>query len=238
MFSNNTRVKRRGRPRGETAQGVAAREHLYATAIGLIAERGYDATTLRDIAAKARVSVGLLYRYFPSKQAVVLALYERLSAEYAARAANLPAGKWGARFVFALDTSLDVLRPHRVTLRALIPVLVGHSDDGVFAPGTAFSRQRVLNVFEAAVAEATDAPAAALRTALPRLLYLAHLAVLMWWLLDTSPKERATSGLIALLKRMLPSLPLALRLPPLRRFVVDMDELIRDGLFADALRNE
>src|SRR6266550_528806 len=58
----------RGRPRGRTPQGVAARLSLYNTAIALIAERGYEATTLRDVADRAGVSVGLLYRYFPSKR--------------------------------------------------------------------------------------------------------------------------------------------------------------------------
>ena len=59
----------------------------------LIAARGYEATTLRDIAKEAGVSVGLLYRYFPSKQAVVIALYDELSAEYARQAADMPPGQ-------------------------------------------------------------------------------------------------------------------------------------------------
>ena len=54
------------------------------TAMQLIAARGYEATTLRDIAKEAGVSVGLLYRYFPSKQAVVIALYDELSSDYRA----------------------------------------------------------------------------------------------------------------------------------------------------------
>src|SRR5947209_16857554 len=82
----------RGRPRGATEQGVAARKRLYTTAIKLIASRGYEATTLRDIAKKADVSVGLLYRYFPSKRAVVLALYDDLSGAYAARASEMSGG--------------------------------------------------------------------------------------------------------------------------------------------------
>jgi AcrR family transcriptional regulator len=59
----------------------------------LIAARGYEATTLRDIAKEASVSVGLLYRYFPSKQAVIVAFYEELSADYARQAASMPPGK-------------------------------------------------------------------------------------------------------------------------------------------------
>src|SRR5262245_17832648 len=124
MFTKKGKRKR-GRPPGETAQGVAARQRLYDTAIQLIGERGFDQTTLRDVAARAHVSVGLLYRYFPSKQAIVLALYDDLSAEYARQAAEMPPGKWRDRFVFALRTSLHVLKPHEQALRALTPVLVG-----------------------------------------------------------------------------------------------------------------
>ena len=59
MFTKNSK-KKRGRPPGETAQGMAARQRLYDTAIRLIGERGFEATTLRDVASSAKVSVGLL----------------------------------------------------------------------------------------------------------------------------------------------------------------------------------
>src|SRR6266542_40584 len=195
MFTQKIAPRKRGRPPGQTAQGAAARDRLYATAMRLIATRGYEATTLRDIAKEASVSVGLLYRYFPSKQAVIVAFYEELSADYARQAASMPPGKWRDRFIFALNTSLHVLQPHRVALRALIPVLVGDPDDGEFAAGTAFSRQRVQRVFEDAVIGSNDAPKPPLAEALGRLLYLVHLAVLLWWLLDKSPKQRATVAL-------------------------------------------
>ena len=131
-------------------------------------------------------------------------------------------------------TSLDVLKPHRMALRALIPVLIGDPDDGVFAEGTAFSRLRVQRVFEEAAAGASDAPKAPLGEALGRLLYLIHLAVLLWWLLDRTPRQRATAALVALTEQLLPSATLALRLPPIRRFVIGFDELIREGLFGNA----
>ena len=73
MFIQNVKPRKRGRPPGPTAQGAATKQHLYGVAMRLISERGYEATTLRDIAKEARVSVGLLYRYFPSKQAVITA---------------------------------------------------------------------------------------------------------------------------------------------------------------------
>jgi len=223
----------RGRPPGPTPQGEAARRRLFRIAVRQIARRGYEAATLREIARQAGVSVGLLYRYFPSKRAVVLALYEELSAEYATRAQAMAAGSWRERFVFALRTSLETLAPQRDTLAALVPVLVGDRDDGLFAPSTAFSRRRVQQVFLDAVSGAGDAPAAPVSGPLGRLLYLAHLVILLWWLLDRSPGQRATSGLLSLLERALPLLTVALRVPGAAALLTAADALVREGLFGE-----
>jgi AcrR family transcriptional regulator len=223
----------RGRPRGPTEQGAQARQDLYKTAIKLIVARGYEATTLREIARRAGVSVGLLYRYFPSKRAVVLALYDELSAEYAARGAKMGPGPWRERFVFALEASLGVLGRQRKTLAALLPVLVGDAHEGLFAPATAFSRQRVLAVFQEAVAGASDAPGLEDGAVLGRMLYLVHLAIILWWLLDKSPDQRATRELVTMLERVLPVAALALRLEPARGWLRTADRRYRDGLIGD-----
>lgn len=231
MFTKNVKRRPRGRPRGESPKGAAARQRLYQTAVARIATHGYEAATLRDVAQAAGVSAALLYRYFPSKRAVVLALYDQLSAEYSREAMQMGSGKWRDRFIFALRTSLEVLAPHRTALRALIPVLVSGGDEGLFAAATAFSRLRVQRVFEEAVTGSIDAPARPLAEALGRLLYLVHVLVLLWWLLDKSSKQRATAGLVTLFGQMLPSVSVTLRLSPVRRFVIAADALVGDALF-------
>ena len=123
---------------------------------------------------------------------------------------------------------------HRTTLAALVPVLVGDAEEGLFAPATAFSRQRVQKIFHEAVSGATDAPRPDVAPALARLLYLAHLAVILWWLLDKSPRQRATTALVGLIKQALPASALTLRLPRVRAFVVAGDKLFREALFDDA----
>jgi len=237
MFTKNNKRAKRGRPPGRTAEGEATRHTLYKTAIRLIGERGYEATTLRDVATRAGVSAGLLYRYYPSKRSVVLALYDELSDAFAKEAAGMPAGKWRDRFLYALETSLRALGPHRVTLRALVPVMVGDADEGVFAQSTAFSRTRVQAIFRTAVIDANDAPSQKLAEALGRLLYLMHLGVILWWLLDKSPGQRATQGLLSLWRRMLPSATLALRLPVVRGAVQTADMLFGEALL-DGLEPE
>jgi hypothetical protein len=160
-----------------------------------------------------------------------MALYDELSSDCARQAAGMPPGRWRDRFIFALNTSLSVLEPHRVALRALMPVLVSDPQEGIFAPSTAFSRVRVQQVFEHAVAGASDAPKQPMAAVLGRLLYLVHLAVLLWWLLDKSPQQRATTSLISLTQRLLPSTALMLDVSPVRRFLIRVDELVRHALF-------
>ena len=223
-----------GRPPGPTAQGLETRERLYRAAIARMASHGYEATTMRDVAYEAGVSAGLLYRYFPSKRAVVLALYDDLSAAFATRATAMPRGRWRDRYLFALRTSLEVLAPRRRVLAALIPVLVGTGEDSIFAPRAAFSRERVQPVFQLAVSGATDAPRGDVRDPLGRLLYLIHLGVLLWWLLDKSPSQRATTGLVALLERAAPLVALALRIPAVGSVVRTGDALFQEALLAEA----
>src|SRR5438093_12497438 len=89
--------RQRGRPPGRTLRGEQTRRRLYEVAVQLIGARGWQETTLRDVAHEAGVSVGLLYRYFPSKRALVLELYDHLSASYAARADAMPRVRWRDR---------------------------------------------------------------------------------------------------------------------------------------------
>ena len=90
-------------------------------------------------------------------------------------------------------------------------------------------------MFLDAVVGASDAPRTDVTVALARLLYLAHLAIILWWLLDKSPRQRATTALVALVRRALPAAALTLRFPRARAFVVSGDELFREALFDDGL---
>jgi AcrR family transcriptional regulator len=232
MFTENDKGRKRGRPPGRTAEGKATRERLYRAALEMISERGYEAATLRDVAAQAGVSPALLYRYFPNKRAVLLAFYDDLSETFAQQAAELPAGKWRDRCLHVLELSLGVLRPHRTALQALAPTLVSDAEDGVFASGTAASRLRVQSAFQLAVSDAADAPQRELAGALGRMLYLLHLGLILWWLLDRSPKQRATDALVALFRQILPSVARALYLRPVKTFVRSADALFVDALLS------
>ncbi|MCW6003327.1 TetR/AcrR family transcriptional regulator [Micromonospora sp. CPCC 205371] len=58
----------------------ATRERLLTAAQALFAERGYDGTTMEDIAAHADVSRATAFNYFPRKDELLLALVEHRRA--------------------------------------------------------------------------------------------------------------------------------------------------------------
>jgi len=66
---------------------------LVNTALQLFSRKGYDGTSIRAIAAEAGVSLGLMYNYFESKEALLLEIFNRgnkdIEASFA-KAADVP----------------------------------------------------------------------------------------------------------------------------------------------------
>jgi len=56
-----------------TTSQAARRQRVLVSALELAVEGGYDAVQMRDIATRAGVALGTIYRYFPSKDALLAA---------------------------------------------------------------------------------------------------------------------------------------------------------------------
>jgi AcrR family transcriptional regulator len=57
-----------------TKSQAARRERVVRAALELGAEGGYEAVQMRDVATRAAVALGTIYRYFPSKDSLLLAV--------------------------------------------------------------------------------------------------------------------------------------------------------------------
>lgn len=187
-----------------TPKGQRSRAHILEAALGLFEKKGYAATTLRDIAAAADVSLGLTYRYFRSKEDLVLALYADISARVTAK--KLPEGTVAERFAALMEHKLRILAPHRESFGALLAAALDPgSRASVLGDATADIRALMLQAFGAVVAGATDAPRDPKSVAL--VLYGAHLALLLVWVHDRTRGARRTRALMTLAAR-------ALMMPP------------------------
>ena len=216
-----------GAPQG-ASKGERTRFLLFRTALALFEEKGFDQTTLRDIASSAGVSLGLLYRYFPGKDALVLELYEELTEDFLKATATLPVAVWPVRAMVALRASLDVLGPHRESLRALLGTTTIEREGPLLVPGRALPHTRVEARFVEAVTGATDAPADGER--LGRSLYLVHLVVLLFWLLDRSPRQAATERALSLLEQWAPLISGAAENPVLLGLAAEVGKLLEFGV--------
>ena len=76
---------------GSRAVETAARkERLIAAATALAGEGGYDAVQMRDVAARAEVALGTLYRHYASKDQLLLAAMAQQAATLRERLVQRP----------------------------------------------------------------------------------------------------------------------------------------------------
>jgi AcrR family transcriptional regulator len=107
---------------------------LLAAAGTVLRERGMEGATVPAIAREAGVSVGLLYKHFADKDALLRELLQRVYHKaIESNRNNLDPAKWAA---VPLDRTLAMLvgamvrthREHRHTMRALMAFAENHSD--------------------------------------------------------------------------------------------------------------
>jgi AcrR family transcriptional regulator len=120
-----------------TKSQAARRERVIRAAQDLAAEGGYDAVQMRDVAARGEVALGTIYRYFPSKDALLLAVMVQWLGDLEQRVTrNPPAG------ATTVDRIMDVLtravrsmdRQPRLT-RAVIGAMTANDPASVDAIG-------------------------------------------------------------------------------------------------------
>lgn len=204
--------------------------HLLSTAIQCFSELGFHASTMRVISKRAGVSLGLTYRYFPSKEAIVLAQYRLLAEELAEAAADLPKGTMAERFSYLMGRKLDLIQPHRQVLVALIAYAMDPEHRlGVLSGHTSAIRDRVSGLFASVVYGAKDTPKHPERWS--RLLYGLHLALIILWTQDQSEDAAATRRVMALLSASLQKLPkLSPLLPGFGKALAQLDNISADLL--------
>lgn len=142
----------RAHPRGEARQAIAD------AARNLFADRGYDGTSMRDIAQRAAVSEALLYRYFSSKAALfheaVISPYQGFVDEFLATWERLEQPEGNEEMVgrFVRDLYAFV-RERRDLLFALVAAHRFGTRDSL-QPGALSQGMRRLTAFTAEEAEA------------------------------------------------------------------------------------
>lgn len=197
-----------------TPKARQTRQHILDIALDLFAAQGYDATTMRDIADTAGCSLGLAYRYFASKEEMILALYGQMAEETAALIASLENDTIAERFHRVMLTRITDAVPYRDALGALFGATANpNSGVSVLGPTAGDMRDAALASFVQLVSEANDAPRAPHTDSIATLLHSLHFLLLLFWLYDRSPGQRATGDLLDFIRDTLGLLRPMLILP-------------------------
>src|SRR5437763_17175645 len=110
------RVAVKPRPAGRRAQSKQAiRERIVTAALNLFQTKGFDATTTKAIARKARVAEGTVFNYFPTKEDIALYFFG-VEVEHAMASvrgnARLRKASLDERLFSLVQTQLEYLAPH------------------------------------------------------------------------------------------------------------------------------
>ena len=208
----------------------ATREQILDTAIGLFRENGFDETTMREVASEVGVALGLAYYYFPSKEALVMAYYERVQREHRIVAQEkLPQTRsLRDRLSMLLQTKLDILKGDRKLLGALFRYTGSPKHPLSFlGKSTAPLRADCISLFAEAL-EPERLPED-LRDLLPLSIWALQMGVLLYFLYDSSPNSKRTRKLVDGSVELMVSFLRLAKLPLLRPARRSVTGLLRDA---------
>jgi AcrR family transcriptional regulator len=221
----NTTIKPRVTPRAEDT-----RRKIYEAAMEMFREKGFEETTMRDIAAKAGVALGGAYYYYSSKDAIVLAFYREMqeTSTPLVGGALSDKKKLKERIRAVLDQRLKLLAPNRKFCAALFR----HAPDGAdplspFSEESRLIRDAATEQMRVAIEGGDVKIPADLRPRLPYLLWLYQMALIMFWLYDRSPGQERTQRLMEKSLNLLVNLLRISSLPlmkPLRKTALELVE--------------
>jgi len=203
------------------------------SALDLFREKGFDATTMRDIAQKAAVATGAAYYYYPSKEAIVADFYQRSCAEIQPQieAALAQAKGLEQRLRALIAVKLTYFATNRGVLRSL---LRNGADPrhplSPFSPDTADIRAIDIAWFGRILEDCGVRISRDLAPRLPGVLWFFQMGVIFFWVIDDSPQQARTESLLALSSKSVATLIRLSALPfmrPLRKTVLQLIEIVK-----------
>jgi AcrR family transcriptional regulator len=200
-----TPPRRRREPSSRTSPAMGWRalkkettkSRIVAAALTLFRVKGFEATTTKAIARKARVAEGTVFNYFPTKEDIALHFLEQ-EVEHAMASvrgnARLRKAPLEEQLFALVQTQLEFLAPHeRFIGAAFVQALKPGSRLGLFSPSAQALQYRYLAFVQDLVDEAIrrgEMTAAGWWT--PHVFWVYDLGVLLYWLHDTSPGKQQT----------------------------------------------
>jgi len=217
-----------------TNRAEDTRRKIYDSALQLFRQKGFEQTTMRDVAQAAGVALGAAYYYFSSKEDIVLAFYSEMQegSHEAVLQAMQQHKKMKDRIRCVLEKRFELLEPNRKFCDALFRHAPDSQDPlSPFSEETRSIRERAIEHLRVAVEGGDMKVPSDLQGRLPYLLWLYQMGLILFWVYDRSAGRQRTQrlmekslGLVVNLIRV-STLPL---MKPLRKTVLELVEAVAE----------
>ncbi|HEX4595790.1 MAG TPA: TetR family transcriptional regulator [Bryobacteraceae bacterium] len=222
------------KPLRATPKAGETRNRILTAAVNLFRERGFDETSMREIAVAANVAIGAAYYYFDSKEALVMAFYHQAkdAMQEPIEAALSRKTDLKSRLRAVIDVKFEYFRPNRKFLGALLR----HAADpghplSPFSQETRGIRELDMQHFSVALEGSNLRMPDDLRPYLPKLLWLYQMGLILFWVYDQSPGEARTEKLVEKSLGIVTSLLKLAKSPflrPVRKTAIELLQAVSD----------
>jgi AcrR family transcriptional regulator len=174
---------------------LATRRRILEAAREQFTQAGFEAATTREIATAAGIAAGTLFNYFPTKEAMAIALAEEAMVQAHREFEGRSRGESLAEDLFALIAAeLRRLRPLRGLIRPVIEAAMSATVRSTASPEGESMRLGHLELAERLIGERF--PAAVSSPVVMSLYWTLYTGVLSFWAGDASPGQEDTLAVI------------------------------------------
>ena len=190
------------RPRGtkRALQKEAVRQRIVDAALALFQSKGFDQTTTRQIAQKAKLAEGTIFNYFETKEDIALHFLE-LEVDHAIATVRgnprLRRAPVEEKLFALVEAQLEFLAPHEKFIGAAFVHALRPTSKIAFSMQAIDLRNRYLAFVQELLQDSDEIPpGGVLAWALPSVFWIYYVGILLYWLNDASKGKQHTLALL------------------------------------------
>ena len=194
------------RPTARRGAGTRARKkeavqkRIVDAALALFQSKGFDQTTTKQIARKAKLAEGTIFNYFETKEDIALHFFE-LEVDHAIAtvrdSARLRRAPLEERLFALIEAQLEFLAPYEKFIGAAFVHALRPTSKIAFSMQALHLRNRYLAFVQELLQESESIPAGSMLTwVAPSVFWIYYVGILLYWLNDASKGKQHTLALL------------------------------------------
>ena len=181
-------------------QKEAVRKRIVDAALALFQSKGFDQTTTRQIARKAKLAEGTIFNYFETKEDIALHFFE-LEVDHAIAtvrtSARLRRAPLEEKLFALIEAQLEFLAPYEKFIGAAFVHALRPTSKIAFSMQALDLRNRYIGFVQELLQESGSVPSGSVLTwAAPSVFWIYYVGILLYWLNDASKGKQHTLALL------------------------------------------